>query len=234
MIGWCWWWRREVLCWDRQCCAFSRAVALVLFFSSSNCFSFRSYPPEDAAGLRPHENAAGLKYTLSSPFARVCLLFSLLFQPISGGPLEQYIALLEERVSASEVKMQEMRAEHQLEVQELEEEFEVNRAAIFPLFLSIRPQDVRVRGDILCYLVCFCRRCGLRAVLCETRACCLFCLALWLPCYYGLSIFGVVVFGRAFLLFLACLPFDNKCAPSIPFHTSHGSDKSDRSRSGSS
>ncbi|CAM9282967.1 unnamed protein product, partial [Laminaria digitata] len=45
-------------------------------------------------------------------------------QPISGGPLEQYIALLEERVSASEVRMQEMREEHQLEVQELEEEFE--------------------------------------------------------------------------------------------------------------
>lgn len=57
----------------------------------------------------------------------------MLLQPISGGPLEQYIALLEERVSASEVKMQEMRDEHQLEVQELEEEFEVNTGVLIVL-----------------------------------------------------------------------------------------------------
>eukprot|EP00752_Nemacystus_decipiens_P010965 g9745.t2 len=45
-------------------------------------------------------------------------------QPISGGPLEHYICLLEDKVSSAEARMEEMRQEHQAEVRELEDEFE--------------------------------------------------------------------------------------------------------------
>ena len=60
-----------------------------------------------------------------------CLVVSCLFylrQPISGGPLEQYICLLEDRVSSAETRMEEMRREHQAEVRDLEDEFEVRFA----------------------------------------------------------------------------------------------------------
>lgn len=58
-------------------------------------------------------------------------------QPISGGPLEQYIGLLEEKVNDAEMTMEEMRREHEMEVQELEEEFEV-QGPFFFAFVFLR------------------------------------------------------------------------------------------------
>ncbi|CAN0067936.1 unnamed protein product [Pylaiella littoralis] len=45
-------------------------------------------------------------------------------QPVSGGPLEQYIVILEDRVALAEARMEEMRQDHRAEVQDLENEFE--------------------------------------------------------------------------------------------------------------
>lgn len=49
----------------------------------------------------------------------------LSLQPISGGPVEQYISLLEDRVTSAEARMEEMRQDHAAEIEELEAEFEV-------------------------------------------------------------------------------------------------------------
>ncbi|CAM9950780.1 unnamed protein product, partial [Hapterophycus canaliculatus] len=46
-------------------------------------------------------------------------------RPLPGGPLEQYINLLEEKVTSAEARMEEMRKDHLAEVQDLEDEFEV-------------------------------------------------------------------------------------------------------------
>lgn len=59
------------------------------------------------------------------PHACVYLVHFVFPQPISGGPLEQYINLLEDRVTSAEARMEEMREDHQAELQDLENEFEV-------------------------------------------------------------------------------------------------------------
>ncbi|CAM9859795.1 unnamed protein product [Ascophyllum nodosum] len=52
------------------------------------------------------------------------ILASKTKQPIPGGPVERYIALLEDKVIAAEDRLQQMREEHRLEVGELEREFD--------------------------------------------------------------------------------------------------------------
>ncbi|CAM9754180.1 unnamed protein product [Ectocarpus sp. 12 AP-2014] len=62
-----------------------------------------------------------LKATLSSKKKKDAVLGH---QPISGGPVEQYISLLEDRVTSAEARMEEMRQDHAAEIEELEAEFE--------------------------------------------------------------------------------------------------------------
>lgn len=60
-------------------------------------------------------------------------------KPIAGGPLERYIGLLEDRVTTSEARMEEMREAHREELQELEEELEASTFLLFfYLFSTLR------------------------------------------------------------------------------------------------
>lgn len=48
------------------------------------------------------------------------------YQPVSGGPVEVYIARLEQRLRDADEKVEAMREQHGFEVQDLEDEFEVS------------------------------------------------------------------------------------------------------------
>ena len=64
----------------------------------------------------------------SSPFFcffRFFHLFCFCKKPIPGGPVERYIALLEDKVNAAEDQFEQMCEDHRLEIEELEQEFDV-------------------------------------------------------------------------------------------------------------
>lgn len=71
---------------------------------------------------------------MSTPYPSYACALPLPAKPTPGGPLERYIELLEDRITNSETRMEEMRQEHKEEIQELEDELEVRFCdrGIFP------------------------------------------------------------------------------------------------------